>query len=99
MKLDERTMRLIAVGASISANCQPCLQINVATALQEGIDEQEVADAIEVGKRVRKGAASKMDVFAAELTQGVPSSAAGTGGECGCSSYHSVQTIKEGKNG
>ena len=30
MKLDERILRLIAVGASVSANCQPCLEVNVA---------------------------------------------------------------------
>ncbi len=28
MKLDDRTMRLSAVGASFSANCQPCLEGN-----------------------------------------------------------------------
>lgn len=97
MKLDARTMRLIAVGASISANCQPCLQTNVTKALNSGADEQEIAEAIEVGKRVRIGAASKMDKFVSELIRSVPSSAAGANDECGCSS--SVQTTKEGKNG
>ena len=98
MKLDERTMRLIAVGASISANCQPCLQTNMTKALNSGADEQEIAEAIEVGKRVRFGAASKMDKFVSELIQSIPSSAAGINGECGCSS--SIQTItEEGKNG
>ena len=64
MKLDERTLRLIAIGASITANCQPCLQTNVAKALECGANEQEITEAIEVGKRVRKGAATKMDEFA-----------------------------------
>ncbi len=85
MKLDERTMRLIAVGASISANCQPCLQINVTKALQEGIDEQAIAEAMEVGKRVRKGAASKMDTFTASLNQAVPLAASPDSEGCGCS--------------
>ncbi len=81
MKLDERTMRLIAVGASITANCQPCLQTNLAKAQEEGLDEQDIAEAIEVGKMVRRGAAAKMDKFAAGLGQGAPL-AAGEG--CGC---------------
>jgi AhpD family alkylhydroperoxidase len=97
MKLDERTLRLIAVGASISANCQPCLQINVNKALHSGADEQEIAEAIEVGRRVRIGAASKMDKFVLELIQGVPSSSAGANDECGCSS--TIQSTREGKNG
>lgn len=86
MKLDERTMRLIAVGASVSANCQPCLQINVTKALQEGMDEREITEAIEVGKRIRKGAASKMDAFAASLNQAVPITASPTSEGCGCDS-------------
>ena len=85
MKLDERMMRLIAVGASIAANCQPCLQTNVTRALECGADEQEIATAIEVGKRVRKGAASKMDDFVLSVNQAAPHSADPSNGGCGCS--------------
>ena len=49
MKLDRRILRLIAVGASIAANCQSCLQTNATEALKEGVNEQEIAEAIEVG--------------------------------------------------
>lgn len=86
MKLDDRIRALIAVGASISANCQPCLQSTVSMALESGADEQEIAEAIEVGKMVRKGAASKMDKFATSLNHAVPSSASATGDGCGCGS-------------
>ncbi len=64
MKLDDRVIRLIAVGASITANCQPCLETNVMKAGQNGADEQEIAEAIAIGKMVRRAAASKMDKFA-----------------------------------
>ena len=84
MKLDEHTLRLIAVGASIAANCQACLEGNMTHALREGIGEQEIADAIEVGKMVRRGAASKMDQFASSLGQVEPLSAAQPGGDCSC---------------
>lgn len=70
MKLDHRTLRLIAVGASVSANCQPCLQTNVTKALESGADEQEITEAIEVGKMVRQGAASKLDELADRWKQG-----------------------------
>jgi len=85
MKLDDRTLRLIAVGASITANCQPCLQINVAEAVKCGADEHEIAAAIQVGRMVRKGAASKMDVFADSLKQAVPQ-VSPSDGACGCGS-------------
>ena len=84
MKLDDRTIRLIVVGVSISANCQPCLGTNVSKALENGIAMQEIADAIEIGKMVRKGAASKMDKFAAGLAATPAVSALGTTSGCGC---------------
>ena len=86
MQLDNRTLALIAVGASITANCQPCLEINVSTAQKCGADAQQIAEAIEIGKRVRQGAASKMDKFAASLNGAVPTAASPNNGECGCSS-------------
>lgn len=70
MELDTRMKELIAVGASITANCQPCLQYHTAEAQKGGADEQEIMEAIEVGKMVRRGAAAKMDKFAASLNQG-----------------------------
>jgi AhpD family alkylhydroperoxidase len=84
MKLDQRITRLIAVGASIPANCQPCLEINTAEALKSGADLQEIAEAIQVGKLVRQAAASKMDRFAQEqLPMGSSTVQAAESG-CGC---------------
>ncbi len=86
MELDNRTQELIAIGASITANCQPCLQYHVGKALEYGAGQGEIAAAILVGKMVRKGAASKMDAFASTLGQAEqPAAAASTAG-CGCSS-------------
>ena len=86
MKLDDRIRALIAVGASITANCQPCLQSTVSMALESGADKQEIEEAVEIGRRVRKGAASKMDKFALSQNYAVPSTASETDGGCGCGS-------------
>ena len=75
MKLDNKTKELIAVGASVTANCQPCLQYHAAKALEFGADAEEVAVTIEVGKQVRKGASAKMDSFAASLRDVTPAPA------------------------
>ena len=77
MKIDDKTKELIAIGASIVANCQPCLQYHVVRAQRAGADTQEMADAIEIGRLVRKGAGIKMDTFTANLTEAVPTAAAG----------------------
>ena len=71
MRLDNQILALIAVGASVSANCQPCLEHNVNTALKCGADAQQIAEAIEVGKRVRRGAATEMDKYAYWLGRAV----------------------------
>ena len=97
MELENRIKALIAVGASITANCQPCLKSAAAMALESEANEQEIAEAIEVGKRVRAGAASKMDNFILDLNYTVPTLGAVSNGGCGCDS--SVKTTMEGKNG
>lgn len=86
MKIDERTMRLIAVGASVAANCQSCLQTNLNKACLEGIDEQDIAEAIELGKMVCRGAAAKMDMFIQSLNQATPSAGNPGVGGCDCNS-------------
>lgn len=85
MKLDNRIAELIAVGASVTANCQPCLQYHCDKALENGATEHEIAEAIEVAQKVRKGAAAKMDAFSSTVsnTQQSHADAAATG--CGCS--------------
>ncbi len=69
MAIDNKIQELIAVGASITANCQPCLQYHTDKAVEFGADPEEIAQAVEVGKRVRKGAAAKMDTFAAGVAK------------------------------
>jgi AhpD family alkylhydroperoxidase len=85
MELESRIQALIAVGASVSANCQLCLQSTIAMALESGANEQEIAEAIQMGKRVRKGAASKMDKFTSDLNLAVPLPVAVMDDECECS--------------
>ncbi len=75
MAIDDRIKELIAVGASVTANCQPCLEYHSGKAKEFGAEAGEITAAIEVGKQVRKGAASKMDAFAAGLRDAPPASA------------------------
>ena len=65
--IDEKIKELIAVGASISANCSPCTKYHITKARDMKIDADEIQQAIDVGKMVRKGAAGKMDELLEEL--------------------------------
>ena len=86
MKLDYRIKELVAVGASVTANCQPCLEYHVGAAREAGAEEDEIAQAIEVAKMVRKGAVSKFDKFASSLGRAALSAGSASEGACGCSS-------------
>ena len=72
MKLDERTLRLILVGASVGANCKFCLETSIALALESGAAEQEIEQAIAAGKEIRQ-CSMKMDRLAGSPNLAVPS--------------------------
>lgn len=59
--MDKKTKELIAIGASVTANCVPCFKFHFAQAREEGASDEEVREAIRVGRIVRKGAAKKWD--------------------------------------
>ena len=67
--MDYKIKELIAIGASITANCQPCLEYHKGKAIEYGVSESDIKEAIEVGNLVRRGAASKMDKFVLSLNK------------------------------
>ncbi len=84
MQLEERLARLIAVGASVAANCEACLDRNVKKALEAGADSGQIAEAISIGNLVRKGAAASMDGFLSDLAASVlPEEVDGISCDCG----------------
>ena len=80
--LDEITKELIAIGASVTASCQPCLDYHVSAARQLGIPDDTIQMAVDVGKQVRRGAASAMDKKITETLAKQVEACASTG--CGC---------------
>ena len=82
--MDQQTKELIAIGASITANCQPCLEFHVGKARQYGAGEKEISMAVAVGKTVRKGAAAKMDEFARSVSGSPAVASSGADSECEC---------------
>lgn len=61
--MKDQIKELIAVGASVTANCQPCLTYHVKEARKYGVDEESIQEAIEVGQMVKKGAMRKYNEF------------------------------------
>ena len=80
--MDEKLKELIAIGASVAAHCQPCLKYHVGKGKELGLTEEEIRDAVSVGRTVSKGAFSAMNSFADELLKESDTAKSA----CGCSS-------------
>ena len=65
--MDEQTKELVAIGASVAANCYPCMKYHLAKCDELGVTRAEVRAAAEVGKMVNRGAASNTRKFVDEL--------------------------------
>ena len=80
--LDEMTKELVAIGAAITAHCQPCLEYHTAKARELGVSEENIAEAVKVGQQVQRGASAKIDRFAGQLIGGLNEPVAKAGCEC-----------------
>ena len=65
--MDEKTKELIAIGASVSAHCQPCVTYHVGKARELGIGEELILEAVSVGQMVERGAGVAMRDFTRDL--------------------------------
>ena len=66
--MEDKVKLLIAVGAAVTANCQPCLRTAVSQAQNAGLEKKEILEAVQIGRLVRRGAVAKMDQLASNLT-------------------------------
>ena len=67
--MDEKTKELVAIGASVSAHCQPCVTYHVTKARELGIGDELIQDAVAVGQMVERGAGAAMRDFLKTLLE------------------------------
>jgi AhpD family alkylhydroperoxidase len=72
--METKIKELIAIGASVTANCVPCLRFHFQQARKAGATPDEIQKAVGVGRMVRKGAANTWDEEAESLLGAVDSS-------------------------
>ena len=65
--VDAKTKELIAIGASVSANCHPCVKFHLDKAKKLKIAPEDIKAALQVGAMVRGGAAGQMDQLLSEI--------------------------------
>jgi len=79
--MDEKLKEMIAIGASVTANCIPCIKYHFAKAREVGVTDAEIISAVQVGKMVRKGAANKWDE---EISALLSTTSGEHNAACGC---------------
>jgi 4-carboxymuconolactone decarboxylase len=65
--MDAKVTELIAVGASVTAHCVPCITYHLDEARRAGASDEEIADAVRIGRKVRAGSARQWDEEVAPL--------------------------------
>jgi AhpD family alkylhydroperoxidase len=65
--IDDKIRELIAIGASIGANCVPCLRYHYSYAFELGVSLEDIQQAIEIGKMVREQPRKHIDEEIPEL--------------------------------
>jgi AhpD family alkylhydroperoxidase len=65
--MDALSKELFAIGASVTANCVPCLRHHLNKARETGVDEAKIQTAVSIRRLVRKGATSTWDEEAETL--------------------------------
>ena len=88
MQLDEMVQYLIAVGASIGADCKPCLQSCITMARQCGADEQDIEAAMAVARKVKR-CAEKAKKMADSVNEESPAVKNGSTMCCGSTEINS----------
>ncbi|MFO7645035.1 MAG: arsenite efflux transporter metallochaperone ArsD [Desulfosarcina sp.] len=63
--MNESVKELVAIGASVGAHCQPCLEYHIQAAMKIGVKEDDIRQAVEVGHAVEKGSMAAMKKFCA----------------------------------
>lgn len=65
--LPKKTKELIAVGISVTINCESCMQWHIGQAVESGATREEVMEALEVGMEMGGGPATVSSRFALDV--------------------------------
>jgi len=65
--LEQRDKELAAIGASIGANCRPCIEHHIGAGRDAGLSQREISDAVADAEAVRQEAVEELSARAAEL--------------------------------
>jgi AhpD family alkylhydroperoxidase len=65
---DDKLRELVAIGASVTAHCQPCLDYHLGKSREANATDAEISCAISAGELVGRGAATFMKEYIKDKT-------------------------------
>ncbi len=65
--LDDTTLELIGVAASIAGGCQSCLDYHFRKAVEAGCTSEQIAEAIELAKMIKRRPVTDIETKAEKL--------------------------------
>lgn len=82
--LRNQTREQIAIGVSVVAKCQPCLQYHLKEARRFGVTDKEIEFVIKLARQIRSMSEQKMDEFVVESLGSENSTTAAAAEAQGC---------------
>ena len=67
MSMDEKTIELVGIAASIAGHCQPCLRYHMSAAKKLGIEKKDGRAAVALAKAISKAGDESMAELAGKL--------------------------------
>ena len=67
MRLEQRDKELAAIGASIGANCRPCVEHHVPAGREAGLSDEELTEAVDAAHAIRREAVALFSARVDEL--------------------------------
>ena len=67
MQLEQSEKELAAIGASIGANCRPCIEHHLAAGREAGLSAPELADAVILAEALREEALQELSARVSQL--------------------------------
>ena len=65
--LDEKTIEVAGIAASVAGGCRPCLDYHVKKAIELGCTVEQVKEAMELGKMIKQRPITDMNTHAEKL--------------------------------
>lgn len=65
--IDEKIQEMIAIGASVTAHCQPCFSYHLDKARTLGLSDTEIKSAVAVGESIQRGASGTIAKYVRTL--------------------------------